>query len=163
MIPPSLFYQSIWDAGGIDTIDISNFSTDCTVNLIPGSYSSIQYINTGTGSDLYDGTNNLGIAFGVTIEIVRGGSGNDVITGNSAGNSLSGGGGNDTLERGQGSDIEVFRGNFNRITASIIQQPEIYTITDKIAGRDGADLITSVENLQISEAIKVGHSCTNGW
>jgi serralysin len=161
---PSIpFYKSIWDAGGKDMIDISNFSTDCTINLIPGSYSSIHYPNAGTGSNLYDGSNNLGIAFEVFIEIVRGGTGNDSITGNIVGNSLYGGAGDDTLigasgddtlSGGDGLDTVVFSGNCSEYSISYMEVTQIYTISDTIAGRDDTDIVSGIEQFQFADGVK---------
>jgi serralysin len=107
------FLKTIWDAGGTDTISVSNFSRGCTIDLRPGSYSSIAIpSDTGDGyswgsplpTPTYDGTDNLGIAYGCTIENATGGSGNDVLIGNDAANRLEGGGGNDTIDGGAGTD-----------------------------------------------------------
>ena len=49
-------------------------------------------------------TDNVGIAYGATIENAVGGGGNDTIIGNSVGNVLTGNGGNDTLIGNGGSD-----------------------------------------------------------
>ncbi|EAT58714.1 Ig-like domain-containing protein [Chlorobium ferrooxidans] len=161
--PATPFYKSIWDSGGTDTIDISNFSTDCTIDLTPGSYSTLHYINTGTRSDLYDGSNNLGIAFGVTLEMVNGGSGNDTIKGNRAGNSLYGGSGNDTVTGGAGDDIlnggdgtdkAVYSGNFSDYSISYDGATDTYTITDKSADRDGSDRVSGFEQFQFADAVK---------
>lgn len=106
--PTKPFFKTIWDAGGKDTISVSNFSLGCVINLIPGNYSSLMYpspSDTGGATVTYDGTNNLGIAFNCIIENVIGGSGNDKITGNTANNSLDGGAGNDTLYGGAGNDV----------------------------------------------------------
>ena len=114
----SAFYQTIWDAAGTDTIDASNYTLRCTINLNAGSYSSIGIRSTqaelfmdapaGQGlyasTGLYDGQNNLAIAYGATIENALGGSANDSITGNTADNDLRGGAGNDTLDGGAGND-----------------------------------------------------------
>src|SRR5262249_62295029 len=63
-------------------------------------------LNAGTYSDVGGFmTNNLAIAYNVTIENAIGGSGNDTITGNDANNTLWGGPGNDTLLGGIGNDI----------------------------------------------------------
>jgi len=78
--PAAPFFCTLWDAGGNDTLDLSNFSTTCTIDLIPGHYSSIRYSSVGTIDDLYDGTNNLGIAFGAIIENAVGGSNTDIIS-----------------------------------------------------------------------------------
>jgi len=163
--PAVPFYKSIWDAGGTDTIDIANFSTDCSIDLTAGNYSSIHYINTGTRTDLgdgdlYDGVNNLGIAFGVTIEKVTGGSGSDTITGNGANNSLSGGGGNDTvaggagndtLEGGEGSDVARFSGNYADYTISFNPDTSIYLVADRTGSRDGEDRVLQVENFSFAD------------
>ncbi len=85
---------SIWDAGGIDTLDASKWTGgDQTLNLTPGSYSSILGMS-----------NNIGIAFGTVIENAIGGSGNDTISGNNANNTLSGNDGNDNLYGGSGNN-----------------------------------------------------------
>jgi len=41
----SPFYLSIWDAGGIDTIDFSNATGSCIINLTDGTTSTIDYIS----------------------------------------------------------------------------------------------------------------------
>ncbi len=91
------FMATIWDGGGEDTIDLSNFDQDCIIDLNDGAYSTIRYEN-------WAGENNLGIAFNCYIENVIGGSGDDVITGNELDNELDGGRGKDTLYAGAGND-----------------------------------------------------------
>ncbi len=113
--------ETIWDAGGVDTIDASNQTLASIINLTAGSYSSIALRQTDAQkrlaldlpswftqplpADLYDGSNNLAIAKGVTIENANGGSGADRITGNAVNNRLSGGAGNDVLNGNGGNDI----------------------------------------------------------
>jgi hypothetical protein len=106
------FLMCIWDGGGTDTITVSNFSTNCTINLTAGKFSSITILPDpypgGTdpnASEIYNGSNNLSIAFGCTIENATGGSGNDRLTGNAVKNTLAGNDGNDTLEGGNGNDV----------------------------------------------------------
>ena len=101
------FYKTIWDAGGKDTISVSNFSLPCVIDLTPGNYSSLRYARPSDANGVtvtYDGTNNLGIAFNCVIENAIGGSGNDKLTGNSGKNSLDGGPGNDVMYGGAGND-----------------------------------------------------------
>lgn len=106
------FIKTIWDGGGIDTISVANFSLGCVIDLRPGTFSSIRIpSDTLPGSfhepdpvDLYDGTDNLAIAYGVTIERAIGGSGNDRLIGNPAANVLDGRGGKDTMIGGVGND-----------------------------------------------------------
>jgi serralysin len=105
--PLDPFIKTIWDAGGIDTIDTTNFSTICIIDLTPGNYSSIRFAkpaNTGGQKPTYDGTNNLGIAYDCYIENVKCGSGNDKIIGNNLANELAGGNGADKLTSLAGND-----------------------------------------------------------
>lgn len=103
----SKYYQTIWDAGGNDTIQyISN--TGGLINLNAGTFSQLgtpfkvgNYY--GYGKPQYQ-HNTVAIAFNVTIENAKGGNGNDKLIGNSANNKLESGLGNDTLEGGAGSD-----------------------------------------------------------
>ncbi|MFD1786635.1 M10 family metallopeptidase C-terminal domain-containing protein [Sphingomonas floccifaciens] len=117
--------RTIYDAGGTDTIDLSNFTRPNTIDLRPGAYSSIgifsredqiaywtaqfpnfasfirSSLSTGT---LYTGVENLGIAMSTVIENATGGSAGDTIIGNAAANILLGLGGDDTLLGGDGND-----------------------------------------------------------
>ena len=95
--PAEPFVEAIWDSGGYDTLDLSNFDKACTIDLTPGAYSTIVCTS-------WSMTDNLGIAFGTTIEKAVGGSGNDTITGNDANNILNGSWGNDTIYGGSGND-----------------------------------------------------------
>ena len=96
--PSKPFVEAIWDSGGYDTLDLSNFDKACNINLTPGAYSTIAFPS-------WSMTDNLGIAFGTIIEKVIGGSGDDTITGNSVDNTLYGGAGDDVISAGPGDDI----------------------------------------------------------
>ncbi len=85
---------AIWDAGGVDKIDASGWSTDQVLDLNDGAFSSLGNL-----------TQNVAIAYGATIEIGTTGGGNDQLIGNTADNVLTGGGGNDSLFGGDGADI----------------------------------------------------------
>jgi len=151
--PSKPFYMSIWDAGGIDTIDVSDFKTNCTIDLTPGHYSSLLYNNQGTGSDgtgayLYDGINNLGIAFGAIIENVTAGSGNDTIIGNSANNIINGGAGNDTIYGGTGIDTIVFNGKEANYTITLFGTG--FSTKDNV-GSDGSDTVLNAAILQFTD------------
>ena len=83
--------RTIWDAGGIDTIDASAVpSPGVTLDLRPGSV--MQF-----------GSSTLAIAYNVLIENAIGSPFNDVITGNSAANQLNGGAGADAMSGGDGN------------------------------------------------------------
>ena len=153
------FYTTIWDVGGNDTIDVSNFTTNCTIDLTAGNYSSILYHNDASGSYSYDGTNNLGIAFGVTIENATGGSGSDSITGNSANNTLIGNSGNDTFIGGGGSDnidggsgIDTIILTNKQLNYTIALAEHGFSIKDNL-GADGTATEVNVEKLQFTDLI----------
>ena len=109
-------FMTIWDGGGTDTYDLSNYSTAVSINLNPGAYSitstaQLAHLGSGTNGILADGNvfnaylfNNDPRSY---IENALGGSGNDTIIGNAADNVLNGGPGNDTLEGGGGHDTLI--------------------------------------------------------
>ena len=146
--PAIPFYKTIWDTGGTDTIDLSNFSTNCTIDLTPGNYSSIRYTNQATGPTYYDGSNNLGIAFGVTIENVMGGTGNDYIIGNNANNIFIGGSGNDTIDGGQSIDTIIFTGKQSNYNITLAGTG--FSIIDT-KGSDGTVTEINVEKLRFPD------------
>ncbi len=102
--PDTPFFRTIWDAGGTDTISVSNFAKGCIIDLRAGHFSKITIESASRTWSVatYDGTNNLAIAYGSVIENAIGGSGPDSITGNDVANHLSGGGGNDIISGGVG-------------------------------------------------------------
>ena len=99
----------IWDGGGVDTLDFTNFVTSSTINLVDGSYSTVPF----NGWSL---KNNISIAFGAVVENVIAGSGADIIVGNSSNNSFTGGKGNDILDGGAGIDMAVYNANLKGAT-----------------------------------------------
>ncbi len=137
---------AIYDSGGIDTLDLSGFSTKCRISLVAGTFSDCNRM-----------TFNLSIAYLSTIENAVGGAGNDTITGNEADNILTGGRGNDTISGGGGTDIAIFAGAFASYT--VVQNGTgSYTVTAN-SGTDGTDTLTSIEILRFSDR-DVGGSAT---
>lgn len=116
------FRQVLYDAGGIDTIDLSASTMRSFIDLTPNSLSSInvrvtmEETRTNTEPWLfapvgtYRGVNNLGIV-GI-VENVRAGSGTDRINGNAVANEISGGAGADSIWGGAGDD-RLFLGSGN--------------------------------------------------
>ena len=94
--------QTIWDAGGTDTIDASNQTLNVTIDLRAGTFSSI-----GPGIGGAAAVDNIAIAYNVLIENAIGGSGHDAIHGNSSANTLIGGGGDDTIYTEGGDDTVI--------------------------------------------------------
>ena len=129
-------FATVWDGGGIDTYDLSAYSSPVCADLRPGAWT------TSAASQLAQ-LNYYEVAYGYNsvmeyapgnvcnallynddprslIENAIGGSGADTLIGNQAGNLLRGGGGRDTLTLGGGADTVV------------------------IARGDGADYITDI-------------------
>jgi Ca2+-binding RTX toxin-like protein len=131
------FVATIWDGGGNDTIDASNWS-NVTIDLNEGEFSSI-------GLDA-----NLAIAFGVTIENAIGGTGDDILIGNQVSNRLEGGASADTLTGGAGADVLI--GGAGSDTAAYTNSPQGVTInllTGQGFGGDATgDTLQSIENLE---------------
>ena len=108
--------ETIWDAGGTDTIDWSNQSLAAKINLTSGVWSELgpsYYSKWPTTED-----RTLMIAENTVIENAIGGSAADTIIGNTAANVLTGGGGSDTLTGGSGNDRFVFASGFGSDTIS---------------------------------------------
>ncbi|SCZ07463.1 M10 family metallopeptidase [Microvirga guangxiensis] len=104
-------FGTIWDGGGSDTYDLSNYATNLSVDLRPGEWSRF---STTQIAKLGDGQYARGnIANALTyqgdlrslIENATGGTGSDTLTGNSVANTLRGGGGNDRLYGREGNDV----------------------------------------------------------
>ncbi len=144
--------NTIWDAGGIDTIDLSSTIGSSTIDLNPGSLNSadqytpaeiismhqalvdvdgnnfdqyiIDTINfTETDDGLYTGENNLGIATGTIIENIKTGSGSDTITDNEVDNIIQTFSGNDHIHLGNGGYDTVDGGaGYDTLYINLAQQ-----------------------------------------
>jgi serralysin len=96
------YYQTIWDAAGIDAIRYNSTSDAALIDLRGGHFSRL-----GNPIFLSDGTvqhDNVAIAYGAWIERALGGNADDRIIGNSRNNVLDGRAGDDTLTGGNGND-----------------------------------------------------------
>ena len=149
--PAKPFIATLWDAGGNDTISVSNFGTNCLIDLREGHFSSLAILPnaplTPLPSNAYDGTDNLAIAWNAVIENATGGRGNDVLIGNSSANRMIGNAGNDRIVGGEGLDTAVYSGNHDS-----------YTITGasseySVRGPDGNDTLSGIERLQFADAM----------
>ena len=146
--PDTPFIEALWDAGGNDTLDFSNFSKDNTISLVDGEYSTI-------GFDVdWSMPNNLSIAFNAVIENAIGGSGSDNITGNSSANNIQGGAGNDIIDGGSGIDTAIFKDSSTSYTIttntdgsiSVVHLPPSDSVTN-----EGTDSLTNVEYMQFTD------------
>jgi hypothetical protein len=156
-------YGSIWDGGGIDWYDLSNYTTNLTINLNPGEWSTFSsdqladLDNQHTAvqpppgnilnANLHNNDNRS------LIENATGGSGNDVLTGNVADNFLIGGLGNDTIAGGAGNNDTAWFSGQGSDYIVIYQGGSIYTVT----GADGTDKLIGIEKVMfgLSPAIPI--------
>jgi Ca2+-binding RTX toxin-like protein len=94
---------TIWDSGGIDTLDVSGFQKrlDSGATIYPHQYVDLR---AGEFSDIGFLEGNVAIANGCTLENAIAGRGNDRIVGNAVANTLDGGAGRDHIDGGAGSD-----------------------------------------------------------
>jgi len=146
-LPSQVSVFSIWDAGGNDTLDLSGYAQNATIDLREEAFSSAG-----------GGTYNISIARGAVIETAIGGSGNDTVTGNAANNTLNGGAGFDTLNGNDGNDLlvggaggDVLNGGAGTDTASYESSSD-YVFVDLqsgtvFGGDASSDTISAVENL----------------
>lgn len=133
-------YHSIWDAGGIDTLNLASTSHSNTIRLTSGSYSDLDYRSVATqiadqqakyqtelntnhfdnwvadvynqeANNIYTGENALGIAYGTVLENAVGGSAADTFYDNSVNNILTGNAGDDVFYLGAGGFDSVIGGD----------------------------------------------------
>lgn len=177
------FLTTLWDAGGVDTIDASNQSASI-INLNEGQYSSIGQVSVEAlkqywvsqfsgypasaiearidravaDGSLYTGKDNLAIAYGAVIENAWGGAGNDVLLGNAAANELRGGAGNDRLQGGAGNDL--LDGGAGYDVALYQETASAYNLSKhagfwQVTSQDGVmvDTLYGVESLQFADKV----------
>ncbi|MET3753627.1 serralysin, partial [Rhizobium binae] len=109
-------FATIWDGGGIDTYDLSAYTTALKIDLRAGGYSVFsqdQLADLGGGPNYGYARGNIFNALlyhdnvASLIENVQAGSGDDTIVGNEANNTLWGNAGNDSLSGGSGTDTLI--------------------------------------------------------
>ena len=95
------------------------------------------------------------ILAGVSAINGTGNAAGNTLVGNSGNNSISGGEGDDTIYGGEGSDTAIFTGQFVDYVIDYNAGVSAYTVVDKIANRDGTDVISSVENFKFADGKKI--------
>jgi len=129
------YYQTIWDAGGIDTFQYTGNSNGI-INLNAGTFSTLgQAITLDSGISQND---NVAIAYNVTIENAIGGNGNDIIYQNNANNVIDGGAGIDTV---------VYQMNHSAITQINWRKIGGATLTYE----NDSDVIINIETLNFTD------------
>ncbi|MDQ0420022.1 serralysin [Peteryoungia aggregata LMG 23059] len=139
----------IWDAGGIDTLNLSGWNTASSIDLAPGSFSSANSM-----------TMNISIARGAWIENAVTGNGNDTVQGNARDNvittnggndtiralegndTIAAGNGNDSIDGGAGTDVVIFHDSWSNISWTYSVASATFTFMGVLIG---TDTITAVE------------------
>ncbi|MBC7908131.1 MAG: M10 family metallopeptidase C-terminal domain-containing protein [Rhodospirillaceae bacterium] len=152
----STYWQTIWDAGGNDTIKVTGFHGS-TIDLRAGQFSRIGApVRNGDpyGVEEYDPiTDTVAIAFGTTIENATAGGGNDILIGNDVANTLSGGFGNDTISGGAGNDTLIGGGGYDRMDGGAGDDVLIVTASGATLSEDvngGTDTVQSAVTISLA-------------
>jgi len=139
--PDQVVFQTLWDAGGIDTLDASNQREGVLLNLNEGEFSSIgaAFIDYVQGALTNTG---LAIAFGAKIENATGSAFNDILIGNALNNVLNGRAGQDTLIGGLGNDTYIVDDEGDVVVETSAFAYEIDTVQASVS-------YTLAENLEV--------------
>jgi serralysin len=131
-------FMTVWDGGGNDTYDLSNYTGAVSINLNPGGSSLISATQRAYLGSIHYASGNVYNANLFNndprsyIENAIGGSGGDTLVGNAAANRLDGRSGSDTLTGNGGADTFVFTPGYGLDTVAD------FTVSG--AGRDRIDL-----------------------
>lgn len=164
-------FMTVWDGGGHDTYDFSNYTANLKVDLSPGGWTTVSATQLADLNGAYaPGTKlaagNIANALlyhdnpASLIEDVIGGIGSDRIIGNTADNRFTGGKGNDTLDGGTGTDTAVYSGLQSNYSW-VHNADSSWTITDLRSGSpDGTDTLWNIELFQFSDTLVTVDSYT---
>lgn len=175
-------YLTIWDAGGVDTLDLSDARYASVINLNDytlssisqrsaaeealevaaeaglGTFDEVSFIEdfiVSLGEEAFLNQNNLGIAFGVVIENVVAGVGDDVIIDNEVDNLIYSGAGDDAIYLGAGGydQVDGGVGNDTVFIAEAYNSIERYVDNNgyHIVGDNFAATLIGVETVQYSD------------
>jgi len=145
--------MTIWDGGGNDTLDLSNYGDGVTVDLRPGEFSTFDqdqlanHLAYQNLTAMAPGNVAMSLLYNndtrSLIENAKGGDGNDIFVGNTANNILDGGAGSDTVIFTNPTGITV---TLNDTNADVIVTHDGETDTlrsiENIGGTSGNDTLT---------------------
>ncbi|WP_158600904.1 DUF4214 domain-containing protein [Teichococcus wenyumeiae] len=165
--PDTAYWESIWDAGGVDEIRYDVMDADgnavagkrnVIIDLTPAT---LDMSETGYGVLSYAAFVGGGytIANGVVIENATGGDGNDTLKGNFANNVILGRGGDDTITATGGLDTVDGGAGFDRLIFSGMGRGDVTVSLGLAEGRSSigwsaADVttFTSIERAEMVDA-----------
>jgi serralysin len=138
-------FETIWDAGGNDTIDATNQLAAVRINLNEGQFSKIgqAFIDLDTQAAFNEG---LAIAYGAKIENAVGSANDDTLIGNALNNLLNGRAGKDLMIGGAGNDTYVVDNSGDVVQESSALNSGIDSVVSSINYILGSNL----ENLTLS-------------
>ena len=153
-------FATIWDGGGTDTYDLSNYTTNLNVDLVPGDFSvfsagQLSYLGGGPNAGYARGNIFNALTWNgdnrSLIENAIGGSGADILTGNAVANTLRGNFGNDalfgaagddTLFGGEGDDTLDGGAGADRLSGETGDDTSMYDPVDSLVdGGPGTDIL----------------------
>lgn len=165
--------STIWDGGGTDTFDFSNYASNLSVDLRPGSWTTVAqnqladlgyYSADGAGAHFAAGNIANALLYNgdvrSLIENANGGSGSDSMVGNQAANILNGNGGNDiliglagndVLSGGSGSDTAAWGGSFENYSVTFSVDAHGWSVNDgRFGSPDGIDFVSQIETFSFA-------------
>jgi len=152
-------FMTLWDGGGSDTYDFSNYTVALGVDLRPGEWTTLSATQRASLGGGHQAAGSIANALlyndnpASLIENANGGAADDTIMGNAADNRLKGGGGNDTIDGGGGANTAVYTGVWANY-AQVDLGGGTWRISDLRGGSpDGVDTLVNVQNLQFSDGI----------
>ena len=139
---------TLWDGGGIDLYDFSNFAQDQRIDLRPGQFSTfstsqLSNLSLGQPGEANFARGNLANPLlyqgdlRSLIENVRTGTGDDSIIGNQIANLLQAGSGNDSIFAGAGDDLLLGETGNDILTSGLGN--------DTLNGGSGTDMANYVD------------------
>jgi Ca2+-binding RTX toxin-like protein len=137
-------FMTVWDGGGTDTYDLSNYSSGVTIDLRPGGWtitSGVQAANLGAGHYARGNIANALLYEGdprSLIENAVGTSADDTLYGNDIANTLTGGAGNDRLEGFGGNDTLIGGDGYDSLSGNAGND---ILYGERLDGGDGNDLL----------------------
>jgi serralysin len=161
-------FVTVWDGGGDDTYDFSDYADNLNVDLRPGGWtttSPTQLADLGHGQYAQGNIANALLYNADTrslIENAIGGAGDDKLIGNGSANRLSGSSGDDTMIGGLGNDIYV--GGSGKDKFVFTTAPDEDLNVDRIVGFNVKDDTIRLDNAVFTSVGTTGKlSSTAFW
>jgi serralysin len=143
-------FLTIWDGGGSDTYDFSNYTTGVTVDLRPGQWSTASTAQLAllhyNGSKIAAGNIANSLLYNndlrSLIEKAIGSSASDVLIGNAA---------NNVLDGRAGTDTAVFSGARSQYQVTQLSDGSVSVVDLRSGAPDGSDIVWNVESFRFSD------------